>query len=363
MSVTSICFGLIAFMKGFGMASGDYVYRVAFLMTIPLIGARMMSQKYTETELLSLCIILFSGMMNYILTGQTIVLFSAIFLSCVKRLDFHRIAVATLKGRILGICAALAFLLTGIRDDVLSYQWRDDVYNVILRHSLGFDHPNVAHETFTIIVIILAYVYYNRMNLFLVAIIAMLNHLLFSFTLSRTGYLMVLITLALSLIIKSGKFQRIFRFGFYCFYPTVLVASFLTAYFYTPGGVLGTLDRLLTGRLLLAHMAMMNYVPAIFGNAQNVGITLDNGYIRLLYEGGLIPFMWFVYYTMKLNAFLYRADKQKEQFLFFLMNIYAITEGFWIAPSVNLSILLIGQVLFCEHKRAEVWKIISTPPL
>lgn len=344
-NLSYLYFAIINFLKSIGLKSDDRFYVGAFFFGVLLLTLKIIRQPFKKKELISLSVILLIGLFDYYVGKTTTILFSAISIAALKGLNFKHIVKISIISRIIAFSSIIILSSIGIIENKTIDFWRIDRF--IHRYSLGYNHPNTTHMNFTVIILLLLYYYYNNIKLKHCIVIGVLNYVLYLFTQSRTGFFLINISLFTLLLSKNDQLQKvmtiIFRYSFIIF----LFGSFAISFLYRPTGIWRILNDFTTGRLRYMHMMVTNYVPGIIGSSHYDNyLTLDNGFLKIFYEGGILAFIWFSFYIEKTLKYLYANNRFPELFLFFLFNLYSTNESVLGSVSVNISLLLIGIVLY-----------------
>lgn len=348
-AVIYIFFALIAFCKGLGLSSSSKIYIIMYIFGIIMVFLKISTEKYTYKELIPILILFLIGIVDLVFGGVTTVLFTAISLCCLKDINIKQIVKIMLFARMISFLLLILLSTTGIVENNVILHYRNGV-GFINRYSLGYEHPNLTHSSFSIIVILFGYLYYRKINLFYVFLIEIFNYILYSFTVSRTGFMIISIYLIFLLVVKNIKFIRenitkIINVLFIFF----IFISFVLAWGYGKIPFFETLNSLLTGRINYMSQLLNNYSVPLIGRESYGNILFDNGYFSILYEGGLLASIWYFYYNFKVNKYIKQHKLIPEALLSIFFMFYCIFESYYMNILMNPCLFFIAYVIFTNR--------------
>ena len=219
----------------------------------------------------------------------------------------------------------------------------------VYRNALGFRHPNTAMSMLLPIFFTLYYIYYEKFPKFIIGIIFLIGTIVFYLTFSRTTYL--LIFLFIGLILLKDKYVKKLKI---IFLNEGFFLVFLTFYlpYYFPRG---KLNEIFSWRLWYFSYYIRNSELTYFGNYSikklYEELPLDNIYIRVLYEDGVISFIiliFLIYYVMKL---LFKYDDMKAIRIFSIILIFGFMEHMSFHYYFNIIIFIISDYIFIENRK------------
>lgn len=227
----------------------------------------------------------------------------------------------------------------GVLEDAVELRYIGEYENSILsgayfRHTMGFQvHNQVALAFF---VIYMLYIAYRREKIRWYESVALmaLNGVIFVLFGSRIVFLLAIggcmVYYAAKLFTKYIRIKGKPPF-FYLAYPVCCVFSFAASMMYSPSSSLSVkLDMILNNRIRLGKEALDFYGIGLFGAGQFAGTynstvlannTVDNGYIALFLQNGLIIGLLVVGIWTYLT---YRAEKQGNIFLTIALVLLAV---------------------------------------
>lgn len=338
---------LITLFKGFGAESNNIGYIVAFLFGCFVLFGKISKEHYSKKEIISMFFIVTVGLLDLIFGHTTTILFTAIALCGMRNVDFDHIIKIVLWTRVFTFFTLMFASITGIISNEILPFWRNG--SIINRYSFGYDHPNMAQAALTIIIILLLYLYGSKFHIWDYLLLIIIDYALYRFTFSRTGFMIGVICIFLDFIIKNSKCRNIIMKALRYSYWIFLIMTFVVGILYTKVPALSRLDVIFSGRIQYISVLLKSGFPQLIGSSKyNSLVNFDNGYISLLYQGGILAFLWITYYITKAYKKAYNEEKYKQYFLIFDFFLYAMTESFFMSIAVNISLLFIGNVLFKE---------------
>jgi len=207
------------------------------------------------------------------------------------------------------------------------------------RYSLGFSHPNVVGLCCLCFVFLWLLIRYKRLKVY--DCLAWLAIAAFTWNVpnSKTSTFLLLLLCIVTLVMKKWGdafvHSKFMQGLFLSVYPAFAVLSYLMAYFYTGDSPFYLkLDQVLfSGRLRCARVYFDMYTLTLFGQKiKNVGTMraakkgipsyiLDNFYLRLLINSGIIPFLIILAIFV---ALVYKALRLNDQSLLIVLLITAV---------------------------------------
>lgn len=336
---------LITIFKGFGIKGDNVIYIAAFAVGVCAVFMKMIRESYTRREFCNMFFVVTLGLLCLVIGKETTVLFTAIAICGMKNIDCEKIIKDVLWIRITTFLIMVTLSSFGVieNDYMLFNRSGEEVY----RYMFGYDHPNMAHMSLTIIILLYLYVYDSQLQWFHYLGALMISVVFYHFTYSRTGLILSVVSVVISAIQRKQEFRIGLMWCFKHAYVLLFAFTLLSGLLYGHVGALEDLNELMTGRIEFNHALLTSFFPPIIGSSvYNQTITFDNGYLTMLYQGGIVAFLWFSYYIVKTMDLLFKEGKNREFFLMVNFIVYSITESFFPSISVNISLIFLGNVLF-----------------
>lgn len=339
---------LVTLFKGVGAEASDKLYILAFFVGALAIFLKLVKEKFSKNELKKVLFILIIGGLDFILGKSTMFLFTAIALAGLKNVNENRIINIVFWTRLFSFLLMIFLSTLGFIQDKIYLFYRDNHF--ISRHTFGYGHPNQTQSVLTILIILAIYLFNKKFNIIHYSVMFIVNYCLYSFTFSRTGFFIGVLCIILGVVQKNDKLGEIFARLFKNSYFWAVAVTLFIGLFYNVIPQLKTLDTFFTGRLAYNNTLLTNFVPPLIGSSKyNEYVNIDNGFISLMYQGGILAFCWISYYIIKLMENFYKQKKFKELFFLTSFIIYGMTESFFPNIAVNISLIFIGRLMF-ENK-------------
>lgn len=347
--VVYIFFFLISFCKGIGLSNASQIYLVIYLIGVILATIKLFKIGFNQREILLLGSIFIIGVLDFILGKETTILFTSITLIFLKNTNLKNVIKTLFIGRVFGFLLMIFMPLIGmIEMNTLNFYRAGEF---ITRYAFGYSHPNLAHSTFDIIVIMWLYLYNTKINLVNIATLEILNYILYKYTASRTGFLLLAIFLLIAYILKKKEnFQKKLPKYLNIVFILLILCSILFAIGYGKVSIVNKLDVVLTGRIKYMSILINNYLPPIIKSKSYAGILFDNGYFDLIYNGGLLASIWFICMQIKTNNIIKKKNLYNEALLSLMFFVCSITESYYVSSLMNVSILFIAYALYGPSK-------------
>ena len=338
----------ITFMKAIGLTADSKLYLLALVFGCAVVFMKVCMEKYRPKELLGMIVIVAIGILNLVVARGTSVLTTAIALCGLKNVDSDRIIKISFWTRLVGFLLMIILSTTGVIENKVIQFWREDGY--ISRSLFGYEHANTAHMIFAINVLLALYLYGPKMRLAHYALLMVCNQWLYFYTGSRTGWVVAWASIICYLLTTSKKAQPVVLRCFRHSYILLAALTLVLGLGYGRIDFVTKLNTLMTGRLNYISRILSEEAVTLFGKTEYQSIIVDNGWIKLLYMGGLFVFLWFSYYITKAQKRLYQQYRTRELFLITCFLIYNMAESFIDAFSLNVSLVFIGELMFDNKK-------------
>lgn len=352
-NIVDLYFIIIVGLKNLGFNSGSKIYLILFVFGCAIVGSKIVSNKYTKKEILIMCLLVIIGILDFWIGKSPTIMFTAIALCSLKNVDLNRLLKIILVVKIVTFISMIILSFSGIISEPVVTLYRDGKY--IKRYLFGYNHPNEAHIAFASIIFIYMYLNMDKCTVLKSIVLFVLNYIMYIFTVSRTG----LITVTLCILIwglwnKFPKMHNKLVFIAKKAYSILFIITIFSALLYSDSNISVEADRYLSGRLNYNSYLLKNYFPPIIGNEiYNKFVNIDNGYIALMYNGGISAFILISYLYIKTCKILDRKNKSNELLLILFFLSYTLTESFLPSISVNISLIFLAYAIFDNTKKEE----------
>lgn len=344
---------LITLFKGFGAESNNKGYVLAFVIGCIAIVTKMARERYTTKELMAVLSIFLIGILDFVVGHTTTILFTAVAICGLKGVEVRHIVKISLWTRVFAfLCLTIGSELGIVENKMIPF-WRGG--SIIERYALGYSHPNMAQASLTVIIMLALYLYNKKMHIWQYLAFGLLSYLVYTLTYSRTGLLIAWICILIQMLCRNEKIKKkvvqVCKYSYLGFF--ILTIGMGIAY--GKVSIMTKIDVLLTGRIQYISELIRHGLPPLIGTTQfNSFVNIDNGYIALLYQGGILAFVWFSYYIMKTYRQCLKNGMYDECTFMFIFFLYAMTESFFPSIAVNTSLLLIGISIFGDRTRNQI---------
>ena len=220
-----------------------------------------------------------------------------------------------------------------------------------LRYTFGLGHPNACYCLFWALSTLGICLWHEKMKAWHYGLIALAGILLFLPTRSRTGFLFLVFTLALSLLLayqkKAREAKLLYALGIAAVFACVLLSVWIAYYEPYQGPFYTYIDRFITGRITSMNTLeggggmLRNW--SLFSRPENIKY-FDLGYVRLFYWYGIIPG---AAYVIMYALLLWECRRRKEPFGFMMLlsfALYTMLEAHFVSVYMgrNYALFLMG---------------------
>lgn len=320
--------------------TGLFILLINFLLTVN-------KKSYSKNTLMMIFILLSISLIIYVTHSVSFLIeLILIALNCIKK-EFDETLKIDFKVKISILLIILTSYFLGKTNGIFEIIMREN----ITRYSLGFYHPNTL--SMFMMLILFEYVYLNKKNLNVkkIILIIILSLLSVKVTDSRTAFYCVLILITFIFIKnvdKSLNKNNAIIFFLRHSFSFLMLASLLVSllYIYNMDFAIN-LNELVNNRISIQSDFLKNYDITLFGNVIDYNMTLDNGFLKLLLNFGLITMFSYGYISYK--NFTIGLEKNDNVFvaIFSILLLYSLSESYMIYCAYNIFIIY----LFCDHKK------------
>lgn len=337
-----------------------------FQMTFLLFLIKVCLTRYTLKEYVIIFLFCVLGAVSYFVTGRNEVIRLVMFAVACKNVDMKRCLKLVFYLTLSGCILIMLLSVTGIYGAVsLTQDYGRG--SVETRYTLGMGHPNALHCMFLMLLILLIYLYAEKMKLYHFILLILFNGGMYFLTLSRTGAMVSAFAIFCAIILKySKKIQRgnlIYILleieMLLCVGIAYWSAKYSYIILYYPQ--LKSFDRLLSGRIGNLYNGSLSHAGALqtwtwWGVPENK-YYFDMGWVRIFYWYGIIPAL--IYISM-LGLLIWQLKKKKacwEVIILAALFVYTLIEAHivsvYMARDYTLFILGSYWATMLEGKNAE----------
>lgn len=316
-------------------------------------------QKYELQEVYIIILITIPIVISAALSAFFSLLSTWMFIVAAKESEFDKIVRIAYKILLIMIPMVILLHFLGFIDDYIL------VKNGMVRHSLGFSHPNVLG--LQVFQLVACHCYINRKKIRVIDLIYLLIAVLFVyFVPSQTSYIcMAVLFLVLIINMIINKCRKIFLDIYMnCLFALTILFNFFSVLWSFIGvewsPILIKINNFLSGRFSWCHKVFQIYGVSFWGQRIYVStaersqaglstyekLYLDNAYMTLILITGIISYVVFILlYYISMMYF----EKRKYTVLFIIFTTYALygvmERGLFLTTN-NIFLVGISNVVF-----------------
>ena len=178
-----------------------------FRVTILLFAIKILLTKYTIREYIAIGCFAIFGLISYLCSGSNEIFRIVLMIAACKGLNMERVFKLAFfeLATGFGICILLSFLGIGIFSVTADFRGT----GVTTRYAFGLGHPNTVHGMIWIAMMYFFYAFRDRIRIYHLAVMMIVNLGLFYFTNSRTGLIVISFLLIGTLVaVLSPRFME-----------------------------------------------------------------------------------------------------------------------------------------------------------
>lgn len=339
--------------------SSDYYvfYEVAqyFGLLLLMLGACfVIASSYKQIVLIGILFLAVSYV-SFITTDYTL-LSTFLFVLCAKNLNiqdfFNKLLGLTF---FIFIIEIVLFLFNFVNGTATYHSYIENGVEVI-RYDFG--HPSVNAIALKAFVFIYLYLLFrNKINIWDVIFLIITAYFIYSFSLSRTGFFVSILTILLLYLHQYICFlyAKFVQFLFYMSFGVLTLVSYFSVIYYGKGvAFLDIINQITSRRLSYAYnlsndlgisLLPRNIKPYIQDNLNPV----DNSYVYMIYSSGILFSIFFILILSKLMKVFLEHRLYKEAIIFLCIGVYAVSERMLFDIANNLFLVFLVLLVF-RHK-------------
>ncbi len=292
-----------------------------------------------------------------------------IFVVASKHINFDKFIELTYLIQFVMFIVIIYMFINGYINDFTVYRGN------ILRHSLGFSHPNQLGIRVFLLLVCRCYYRRNRINLIDITIVLAAAYFVNKVANSKTSYyaliILAAITMVYVLLLRLGSKMNLFANVVIVIALISNVGSiFLSTHSLNHNKLLKSFDIVMSRRFSQCYRTMCYYGVKLFGQDVQLIVKrpiigaiyhfwLDNAYMAILLRYGVVVFLLFstLYITTLLH--LKRTEQYYLMGIMGLYSIYGIMENNYFSMSQNLFLVTLSFPLFIHADDKERKRIPS----
>lgn len=349
-------FFLLSLAKGLGFYEGQKLF---VLLVVPglLCGLlKILATPYTARQLGMVTVLFSLTALVYCRSHALGIVFVTFLVLGMKGISMEKVFHAGLW--IWSVCAVFLSVFSFFRLEHTVYRVHRKLgLGHIFRWSLGFTHPNILHITYLTLCALILYQLGERYKFRHYALLMLGNLLVFLYSISYTGFGIVVLLLTGCLYVQ---FRPEFRFPEkllanlvlpICLILTFVLPRYLNnnpLYFIVQG-----LNRILNTRIWLAEQFLKPEYKSLFGIDIAPIVTsymnMDNSYVMGYINYGLVFFVILMAGYFMLQFYLTRRQKTRELVILACFLAAGWTEQLLFNTSFkNITLIFLGAMLFAQ---------------
>lgn len=341
--------------KGLGMTSANSLMVTITWAAIVFAILKMIFSKWKKQELVITGILLVLGLLVFVKSRDAAVLLTIISICAAKNIDLNGLFKYSFWLKFGMFLTRTMLALANIIDRQVLI--RNDSGNIhTVRYGLGYGQPNATHYTLFVICVLL-FLAYKNIKTWVFIFFECYNYFIFSYTNSRTGFLMTSLLIFCIWGIKSKVIQKLFfSAGKWLSYSYIGLAafSFATPYFinillsrYAHLVSLGTaLSRFRTGTAILVKNAI-----TLFGSGN---VKRDFGFVFIGFQYGIIVLIIYIIANTVLMKKFFEHQYFNEFFVMLIYAIYTMLESYSASILMNTSLILLSILLYSSNRNTYI---------
>ena len=312
-----------------------------FLLVLCII---LQSRKYDMKTIIIISFLLIITLCSYRITKNSNIFILILFIVASKNIDIKKFICYDIKIKIIFLLMNAFFIYVGIMKNTIFY--RDEG---IARYSLGLSSPNTLGAMILSICLELTYINNNIKKIYIFLIVALL---IIMFTCdSRSAEIgIILLMILLPIYKRKIRLKKIIPYTVIFF--TML--SFFLVYLYGIGEKNAlVLDELLSTRLKCSYNFLNVYDIKLLGNYfEEVDVwlgyvnSLDNGYIYLMLNQGIIIYVIITILNIKLMKNTIKKEDNILVAILLVLYTYGLMERGVFFIVYNIFLLYIKDIIF-----------------
>lgn len=351
-SITKLLFyvfwTLLLIGKGLGMTSANPTMVTITWIAIFFAIFKMLLSEWKKQELIATGVLLILGLIVFWKTRDAAVLLTIMAICASENIDLKQLFRYSFWLKLLMFVTRTSLAIANVIDRQILVRYDSgDVHTI--RYALGYGQPNATHYTLFVICVLL-FLSYRNLKTWVFVLFELYNVFIFSYTNSRTGFLMTSLLILCVWAIKSKIIHRLFcSLGKpLCYsYVALAVFSFATPYFINVilsryAGLGTALSRLKTGTAVI-----LTNTISLFGSGN---VKTDFGFVFIGFQYGLIVLFIYIIANTVLMKVLFKNEHYVEFFIMLIYAIYTMVESYSASILMNASLILLSLLLYANNR-------------
>lgn len=343
--------------KAIGLYEGQLLYNICLVFGAALFGIKLLLTKNSILEYLVIIFLVFWGSIVYLSSGEKSLLIFFTMMLGMKNISVERVFKT---GAVIWTTAFISLYVLSIIGVIpeIAYMLDRAGWPPILRHALGYPHPNTLHIAYFILCVFILYSCKNLSPKYITAISAIMmfgNCYVFMYSLSRNGLIITTFYLLLQVYFLWRKqFNRLETFLLNLIFP--ISATFLIV---LPliikkvnGDLFEVLNRIFAGRFIFSWYFLTYKPMELFGIREiplptEADYVIDSSYVYLLFKLGIIAYLVYFVVMILLIRHLISQNYRAELAVVLALSFGGMNETYLFNQSYkNFIFLFLGFYLY-----------------
>lgn len=346
-------FAVMLTAKAVGLYEGQMLYNVCLVIGALFFAVKLVLTKSSLFEYIIIILLLTLGFAVYKSSGEKSLLIFLTMMLGMKGLSADRVFKV---GAVIWVTAFVTLYILSVVGVIpeVAYTLDRNGWPPILRHSLGYPHPNTLHITYFILTIFVIYSLKKLSKKYMtaLAIVLMLgNCYVFMYSLSRNGFLITSLYIFIQLyLIWRKKRSKVENFLIEMIFPLSALGMIVLPLVIT-GKAFEKLNLIFAGRFIFTRY-FLTYEPLKLFGIREIPVVLDSyvidsSYVYLIFRLGLVAF---ILYCASMIIFIHKLVKDNrtsELAVVLALTIGGINETYLFNQSYkNLIFVFLGSFMY-----------------
>ncbi len=341
--------------KAVGLYEGQLVYNICLVLGAGFFTLKLLFTKHSIKEYIIIALFLLLGVVVYLQSGEKALLICFTMMLGMKEVSTDRVFKVGFSIWIVAFVSIYVLAVIGIIPEYASTMLRAG-WPVILRHSLGYPHPNSLHAAYFVLVVLALYLGKRLKKGYILAISAVLflgNCYVFIYSLSRNGFLVTSFLIAINIyFVLRTRRSKLEDFVLMLLMP-MGVAFILVLPLVTTGEVFLKFNTVLAGRFEYTRYYLTYEPLKLFGiesipTPQNTyNYVIDSSYVYLIFRLGLVAFFLVLLMMIYVLYDALKNNRRTEAAILISFYLYGIVELYLFNQSFkNFTFIFMGTCLY-----------------
>ena len=279
-------FIILLFAKGIGLYEGMLSFNICILASLGCMAGALLLTDYTIREWIAIIAAIVCSFMAYRISGEKATIITVLVIAGMKNIPLKRIMNIAFTVWTITFYGMLFVHLAGWKEEIVLAHNKFGL-GFLLRHSLGFPHPNVLHISFVIWMALLLYVckFSHKYLVKVSVLLAIENIFIFLFSISITGLALGFMYLALNYYFFVRKnLVLVERIAIKTVLPLCILMSIIPPLLFQ-GRLFDILNKLLNTRMNIWKDSLTTFTTGLLGtkvySPESGVMSLDCSYLYL----------------------------------------------------------------------------------